>query len=66
MKPLKIAGIVATTGGQGGQELEALKGLTIPIRITGPLDHPAYQIEFSALVTEAVKAKVEEKTKTQG
>ncbi len=50
MKPLKIAGIVlllivATAGGQGGQEL----GLTIPVRITGPLDHPAYRIEFSAL-----------------
>ena len=53
--------IVATAGGQGGADLEALKGLTIPVRITGPLDHPSYRIEFSALAAEAVKAKVEEK-----
>jgi len=53
--------IVATAQGQGGQELASLRGLTIPVRLTGPFEKPAWRIEFASLATEAAKAKVEEK-----
>jgi AsmA protein len=59
---LAKASVVATAGGQGGQDLAHLKGLTVPVRATGPFDKLSYRIEFTGLATEAVKAKVEEKT----
>lgn len=54
------ASVVATAGGQGGQGLEQLKGLTVPVRLTGPFDNPSWNIEFAGLLGEAAKAKVEE------
>jgi AsmA protein len=59
---LAKASVVATAGGQGAKDLEHLKGLTVPVRASGPFDKLAYKIEFGQLATEAVKARVEEKT----
>ncbi len=56
------ASVVATSGGQGAKDLEHLKGLTVPVRASGPFDKLSYRIEFAGLASEAVKAKVEEKT----
>lgn len=58
---LARASVVATSGGQGAQELEYLKGLTVPVRASGPFEQLAYKIEFGDLASAAVKAKVEEK-----
>jgi len=55
------ASVVATAGGQGARDLEHLKGLTVPVRASGPFDRLSYRIEFAGLVSEAAKAKVEEK-----
>ena len=33
----------------------------MPVRVSGPFDNLAYKIEFGSLVSEAAKAKVEEK-----
>lgn len=63
MDYLARASVVATAGGQGGKDLEHLKGLTVPVRVSGPFDKLAYNIEFGGLVAEAAKAKVEEKVK---
>lgn len=60
---LARASVVNTAGGQGGRELEHLRGLTVPVRMSGPLESPAYKIEFAGLVAEAAKAKVEEQVK---
>lgn len=57
------ASVVNTSGGQGGKELDHLKGLTVPVRVSGPFDKLAYNIEFGGLVAEAAKSKVEEKVK---
>lgn len=65
MDYLAKASVVATAGGQGGRELEHLKGMTVPVRVSGPFDQLAYKIEFGSLVAEAAKAKVEEKVKAQ-
>ena len=65
MDYLARASVVNTSGGQGGRELDHLKGLTVPVRVSGPFDKLAYNIEFGGLVAEAAKAKVEEKVKSQ-
>jgi AsmA protein len=63
MDYLAKASVVNTSGGQGGRDLDHLKGLTVPVRVSGPFDKLAYKIEFGGLVAEAAKAKVEEKVK---
>lgn len=54
--------IVATSTGQGGKELEHVKGLTIPVRLTGPFDNPSWKLEFASALGAAAKARIEEKT----
>lgn len=58
---LAKASVVATSGGQGAKDLEQLKGVTVPVRVTGPFDRLSYKLEIASLAQEAVKAKVEEK-----
>ncbi|MBI5108409.1 MAG: AsmA family protein [Rhodocyclales bacterium] len=55
------ASVVSTSAGQGGKDLEHLKGLTVPVRVSGPFESLSYTLELGSLVTEAAKAKVEEK-----
>jgi AsmA protein len=55
------ASVVSTSAGQGGKEVDQLKGLTVPVRVTGPFDNLAYKIEFGSLVSDVAKAKIEEK-----
>lgn len=58
---LAKASVVNTSGGQGAKDLEHLKGVTVPVRLTGPFDNISYKLELGSMVQEAVKAKVEEK-----
>ena len=53
--------VVSTSAGQGGKDLDQLKGLTVPVRVTGPFENLAYKIEIGSLVSDAAKATVEEK-----
>lgn len=58
------ATVVETSGGQGGKELEHLRGVTVPVRASGPFDQLAYKIEFGKISAEgALKAKLDEKKK---
>ena len=57
---LAKASVVATSTGQGGKDLAHVKGLTIPVRLQGPLDSPAWNVEFAGLAGGAVKARVDE------
>ena len=58
------ATVVETSGGQGGKELEHLRGVTVPVRASGPFDQLTYQIEFGKISAEgALKAKLDEKKK---
>jgi len=54
------ATVVSTTKGQEGAELAALKGLTIPVRLTGPFESLDWKIEWSAIATQAATKKVED------
>lgn len=59
--------IVGTSKGQGGKELEELKGVTIPVKITGTFDEPKPTVDLAAIVkeqaSEELKAKAQEKIK---
>jgi AsmA protein len=58
------ATVVETSGGQGGKDLEHLRGVTVPVRASGPFDQLSYQIEFGRISAEgALKAKLDEKKK---
>lgn len=61
MNYLAKASVVASSAGQGGQGLDHLKGLTVPVRVAGPFDKLSYTLELGSLVADAAKAKVEEK-----
>lgn len=61
MDYLAKASVVGSSAGQGGKELDQLKGLTIPVRVTGPFDALSYKLELGGLVEEAAKAKLDEK-----
>jgi AsmA protein len=36
--------------GQGGKELGELKGLSVPVRVSGPFDALKYKVEFSQMI----------------
>lgn len=47
---LAKATLAATTKGQGGREAKDLAGVTIPVKLTGALDKPDWNVDYSALV----------------
>lgn len=57
------ASVVATTQGQGGRELEQLAGLTVPVRLSGPLDAMKYDVDYRAVAGDLAKSKVGGKVK---
>lgn len=61
MDYLVNATVVATLEGQGGRGLEQLKGLTVPIRISGPFANLSYRPDMEAIVKGRVQEKLEEK-----
>lgn len=63
---LKVS-IVGSATGQGGEDLADLKGLTIPVKITGSFDNPKPTVDLASLfkdkAKEEIKAKVADKLK---
>jgi AsmA protein len=52
------ASVVGTTKGQGGRELEDLRGVTIPVRVSGPLAAPSYKLDFGRAATDTAKQRL--------
>lgn len=52
------ATVVSSLEGQGGRELSALKGVTVPVRVTGPFAAPEFAFDFNALIAESVKNEI--------
>lgn len=50
--------VVNSTDGQGGEALDKLKGITIPIRLKGALTAPSYSLDMKALYKAMVKQRV--------
>ncbi|MCL5668493.1 MAG: AsmA family protein [Gammaproteobacteria bacterium] len=61
MDYLASATVVASLEGQGGKGLEQLKGLTVPIRISGPFSNLSYRPDVEAIVKGKVQEKLEQK-----
>jgi AsmA protein len=55
------AALVSTSAGQGGKEVDSLKGVTVPVRVTGPFEKPAFKLELANLVSDSAKVRVDEK-----
>ena len=55
------ATVTSTATGQDGAELAALKGLTVPVRLTGPFEAIDWKIQWSAVAAGALQNKVEDK-----
>lgn len=58
------ATIVKEDKGQGGSDLDALRGKTIPIRIQGPLSQPAIKLD-SSVIKNQIKEKAQQKITDQ-
>jgi AsmA protein len=52
------ASIVGTSKGQGGRELEDLRGVTVPVRVSGPLAAPSYKLDFGRAATDTAKQRL--------
>ena len=53
---LAKASLVATTKGQGGREAGDVAGITIPVKLSGPLDNPNWNVDYSAMLGSAAGA----------
>ncbi len=49
------ATVVESAGGQGGADLAALRGVQVPVVLTGPLAAMDYKVQWSAVTTAAAK-----------
>jgi AsmA protein len=58
---LAKAAVVASSAGQGGKEIADLKGLTIPVRATGPFTALKFKLEFGSVLSDSAKQKLDEK-----
>jgi AsmA protein len=55
--------VVASSKGQGGAGLEQLTGLTVPVKLSGPLDSMKYQVDYGAAASQLAKTKAGDKAK---
>jgi AsmA protein len=55
------ASVVSTLEGQGGAELQALKGLTVPVKLSGPFTQIGYSVDFGGLVSDSARQKIEQR-----
>ena len=55
------ATVVETSKGQEGAELAALKGLTVPVQLTGPFDAIGWKIQWSAVAGKVLESQLKDK-----
>ena len=53
--------LVGSLEGQGGKGLEDLKGVAIPVKVSGSWSKPSYAPDVSSALSEAAKEKVKQK-----
>ncbi len=57
--------VVSTEKGQGGEGLEELKGVPIPVRMRGPFSDIDYEVDIKTVLVETQGAKIDEKIDDQ-
>jgi AsmA protein len=55
------ATVVAAATGQDGGDFDALRGVTVPVRLSGPFEAIDWKIQWSEVATAAVKARIQDK-----
>lgn len=55
------ATLVGTLEGQGGAERDALRGVTVPIRVGGSFDRPTYALDVETLIAENISTRARER-----
>ncbi|QDZ29456.1 AsmA family protein [Noviherbaspirillum sp. UKPF54] len=55
------ATVVQSLQGQGGPELQALRGVTVPVRLSGPFAALGWRIDFAGMASELAKQRIDEK-----
>jgi AsmA protein len=60
---LTKATVVSGLQGQGGPELQSLRGITIPVRLSGPAGAIRWSIDIHSAAAELAKQKLEERTR---
>ncbi|MVW80831.1 AsmA family protein [Bordetella sp. 02P26C-1] len=55
--------VVNTSTGQDGKDLEELKGITIPVLISGTFDKPVYTVQWRGAATDVLKKSLEREFK---
>lgn len=55
------ATVTDTSKGQGGADLGALKGVTVPVVLSGPLDAVGWRVQWSAVAAGAIRGRIEDK-----
>ncbi|WP_040041830.1 AsmA family protein [Noviherbaspirillum autotrophicum] len=58
---LARATVVQSLQGQGGPELQALKGVTVPVRLSGPFTAIGWRIDFAGMASELARQRIDEK-----
>lgn len=53
--------LVATSQGQGGRDADTLRGVAVPIRLTGPIAQPSWRLEVGAALADSLKSAVQDK-----
>ena len=54
-----------TAKGQDGAELAALKGVTVPVQLSGPLDALNWKIQWSSVMASALKSQAKTEVETR-
>jgi len=52
--------LTTTSQGQGGKDLDTLKGLTVPVRLAGPFEAPTWRIVWSEVAVGAAGSLVKD------
>jgi AsmA protein len=55
------ATVVPTLQGQGGPELQELKGLTVPVKLSGPFTAISWKVDLGGLASNRAKELIEDK-----
>lgn len=53
--------VVASLQGQGGPELQALNGLTVPVKLSGPFSSIGWHVDFAGIASGLAKQKLDQK-----
>ena len=59
------ATVVSSSKGQGGEELQDLQGLNIPVKLSGSYLSPDYSVDWGKVLLSSQKAKVKEKVEEE-